>query len=47
MTSASASGWERAGRRFGNVLHIDLAFPLNGDKDIDSVQLVVETKAQF
>ena len=32
---------------FGNVLHIDLAFPLDGDKDIDSVQLVVETKARF
>jgi hemolysin activation/secretion protein len=32
---------------FGNVLHIDLAFPLNTDTDIDSVQLVVETKAQF
>jgi outer membrane protein assembly factor BamA len=32
---------------FGNVLHIDLAFPLDGGDDIDSVQLVVETKAQF
>jgi len=32
---------------FGNVLHIDLAFPLDGDDDIDSVQLVVETKARF
>ena len=32
---------------FGNVLHIDLAFPLDGDNDIDSVQLVVETKARF
>ena len=32
---------------FGNVLHIDLAFPLDGDDDIDSVQLVVATKARF
>jgi outer membrane protein assembly factor BamA len=32
---------------FGNVVHIDLAFPLDGQDDIDQVQLVVETKAQF
>jgi hypothetical protein len=32
---------------FGNVIHIDLAFPLDGDDDIDSVQLVVETKIRF
>ncbi|MBK7904113.1 MAG: BamA/TamA family outer membrane protein [Proteobacteria bacterium] len=32
---------------FGNVVHIDLAFPLDGGNDIDSVQLVVETKARF
>jgi Omp85 superfamily domain len=32
---------------FGNVIHIDLAFPLDGGKDIDSVQFVVETKAHF
>ncbi len=32
---------------FGNVVHIDLAFPLDGTDDIDKVQLVVETKAQF
>jgi hypothetical protein len=31
---------------FGNVIHIDLAFPLDGD-DIDDVQFVVETKAKF
>jgi hypothetical protein len=31
----------------GNVLHIDLAFPLDGDSSIDSVQLLVETKAKF
>ena len=30
-----------------NVVHIDLAFPLNGDPTIDSVQFVVETKRSF
>jgi hemolysin activation/secretion protein len=30
-----------------SVVHIDLAFPLNGGPDIDSVQLVVETKTSF
>jgi len=32
---------------FGNVIHIDLAFPLDGGPDIDSVQFVVETKERF
>jgi len=32
---------------FGNVLHIDLAFPLDGGDDIDSVQLLVQTKGSF
>jgi Omp85 superfamily domain len=32
---------------FGNVIHIDLAFPLDGGDDVDSVQFVVETKARF
>jgi outer membrane protein assembly factor BamA len=32
---------------FGNVIHVDLAFPLDGDDSIDSVQLLVETKARF
>jgi hypothetical protein len=32
---------------FGNVIHIDLAFPLDGGDDIDSVQFVIETKASF
>jgi hemolysin activation/secretion protein len=32
---------------FGNIVHIDLAFPLDGDKDIDSVQLIIETSQQF
>jgi outer membrane protein assembly factor BamA len=31
----------------GNVLHIDLAFPLNRTSDIDSVQLLVETRRSF
>lgn len=31
----------------GNVLHIDLAFPVNGDKSIKSMQLVIETKRSF
>ena len=32
---------------FGNVIHIDLAFPLDGGDDIDAVQLLVETKGSF
>lgn len=31
----------------GNVLHIDLAFPLNGDRSIKSMQFLVETKRSF
>lgn len=31
----------------GNVLHIDLAFPLNGDRSINSLQFLVETKRSF
>lgn len=31
----------------GNVLHIDLAFPLDGPRSIDDVQLLIETKASF
>ena len=31
----------------GNVLHIDLAFPLDGSSDIDSVQLLIETRRSF
>jgi outer membrane protein assembly factor BamA len=31
----------------GNVLHIDLAFPLNRTSDIDSVQLLIETRRSF
>jgi hypothetical protein len=42
------------GLRFGNsrsglgsVIHVDLAFPLDGDSSIDSVQILVETKERF
>jgi hypothetical protein len=31
----------------GNVLHIDLAFPLNGGHDIDGVQFLIETRRSF
>jgi hemolysin activation/secretion protein len=31
----------------GNVLHIDVAFPLQGDRDINKAQLLVETKASY
>jgi hypothetical protein len=30
-----------------NVLHVDIAFPLNGEPTIDDVQFVVETKGSF
>jgi hypothetical protein len=30
-----------------NVVHVDLAFPLNAEPDIDSVQFVIETKGSF
>lgn len=32
---------------FGNVIHVDLAFPLDGDPSIRNVQFVVETKGTF
>lgn len=32
---------------FGNVLHLDLAFPLNRDPSIKSVQFLVQTQATF
>lgn len=32
---------------FGNVIHIDLAFPLDGGEGVDDVQFVVETKSRF
>lgn len=32
---------------FGNVIHIDVAFPLDRDESIDSVQFLVQTKRSF
>jgi hemolysin activation/secretion protein len=32
---------------FGNVVHVDLAFPLDGDNSIKRTQFIVETKASF
>jgi outer membrane protein assembly factor BamA len=32
---------------FGNVVHIDAAFPLDGDKSIKKAQILVETKTSF
>ena len=32
---------------FGNVVHVDLAFPLNADPAIDSVQFLVKSYANF
>ena len=32
---------------FGNVLHVDLAFPLNPDPNIQSMQFLVKTYANF
>ena len=32
---------------FGNVLHVDLAFPLDGEPDIQRVQLLVRVRASF
>jgi hypothetical protein len=31
----------------GNIIHVDLAFPLDGDASISNVQLLVETKTSF
>lgn len=31
----------------GNVIHIDLAFPLDGPREIDRVQLLVEARREF
>jgi outer membrane protein assembly factor BamA len=31
----------------GNVLHIDLAYPLDGERGIDKVQFLIETKQSF
>jgi outer membrane protein assembly factor BamA len=57
VTGADSLGWLKdvgVGLRlgssrssFGNVIHIDLAFPLDGDDSIDSVQFLIETKGRF
>ena len=31
----------------GNVIHVDLAFPLDGDSSIEDVQILLETKERF
>jgi outer membrane protein assembly factor BamA len=31
----------------GNMIHVDLAFPLDGDPSIEKVQLLIETKERF
>jgi hypothetical protein len=31
----------------GNVLHVDVAFPLDGDKSISQLQFLVETQRSF
>jgi hypothetical protein len=31
----------------GNVLHIDLAFPLMGDRNINKAQFLIQTKASY
>ncbi|HZF26651.1 MAG TPA: hypothetical protein VEZ88_10355 [Steroidobacteraceae bacterium] len=38
-------GSSRSG--LGNIIHIDLAFPLDGDPSISKVQFLVETKERF
>ena len=47
MTWASVCGFSSPRSSGRSVVHIDLAFPLNGDPTIDNVQLVFETKATF
>jgi hypothetical protein len=31
----------------GRVIHIDIAFPLDGEDDIDSVQILIDAKGSF
>jgi len=31
----------------GNVLHIDVAYPLDGDSSINNVQFLIETRKTF
>jgi hypothetical protein len=32
---------------FGRIIHLDIAFPLDGDSSIDSVQILLEAKSSF
>lgn len=32
---------------FGNIVHVDLAFPLNGERSINKMQFLVQTQASF
>jgi len=55
--SASNLGWLKdvgLGLRFAltrsassKVIHLDLAFPLDGDSTIDSVQILLESRGSF
>lgn len=57
MAGGASMGWLKdvgiglrlgsARSSLGNVLHIDLSRPLDGGKDIDSVQLLIETQRSF
>jgi outer membrane protein assembly factor BamA len=57
VTGATSDGWLgdvgfglRLGSSrsaFGNVVHIDLAFPLDRPTNIDSVQFIIETSERF
>lgn len=56
-TNAQNAGWLRnagvglrivsARAAFSNVLHVDLAFPIDGTPDVKKVQLLVKTKTSF
>ena len=56
-TGARPQGWLRdvgIGLRLGptrasgrDVIHIDIAFPLDGDPTIDDVQFLIESKSSF
>ena len=36
-----------AGKSSGKMIHIDVAFPLDGDPSIDDVQFLLESKRSF
>lgn len=44
------AGFLRLGNKrsaLGNVLHLDVAFPLDGGRSISQVQFLVQTKRSF